>query len=133
VKKLPFPILFFGFSSLLQNPFCKPLLRTCDFVYLISDTYSMGHCSTEAIRSVTHLVLALSLRKSSSVFFFSSLYIKSFFVFLFSLSFLAIDQCAHPAAAGPENLQCRSAFIQFVRTVVSPTPVVARRRRPTLV
>src|SRR6266498_262223 len=27
---------------------------------------------------------------------------------------------AHPASAGPENVQCRSVFIQFVRALVSP-------------
>ena len=26
--------------------------------------------------------------------------------------------CAHPASAGPENVQCRSAFIQFKRALV---------------
>jgi hypothetical protein len=26
--------------------------------------------------------------------------------------------CAHPASAGPENVQCRSVFIQFKRALV---------------
>jgi len=88
----------------------------------------MGHCFIEAIRSVTHLVLAPEPKKLFWFFFFSFLYTKSFFVFVFS--YFSSDLCAHPATAGPENIQYRSAFIQFVRTLVSPTPV-ARRRRPT--
>ena len=63
----------------------------------------MGHCFIEAIRSVTHLVLAPELKKLFCFCFFSFLYIKSFFVFSY-LVFLAIE-CAHPATAGPENLQ----------------------------
>jgi hypothetical protein len=38
------------------------------------------------------------------------------------LSFLAFSERAHPAIAGPENIQCRFAFIQFVRALVSPAP-----------
>src|SRR6266481_3134709 len=32
---------------------------------------------------------------------------------------LAASPCAHPASAGPENVQCRSVFIQFLRVLVS--------------
>jgi len=77
----------------------------------------MGHCFIEAIRSVTHLVLAPVNQRSSSQSALVHVYIKSFWVFVF----LVID-CAHPVAAGPENLQCRFAFIQFVRALVHPTP-----------
>ena len=31
--------------------------------------------------------------------------------------------CAHPASAGPENVQCRSVFIQFVRALVHQPPL----------
>ena len=31
--------------------------------------------------------------------------------------------CAHPAFAGPENVQCRSVFIQLVRTLVHQPPL----------
>jgi len=44
----------------------------------------MGHCFIEAIRSVTHLVLAPEPKKLFWFFFFSFLYTKSFFVFVFS-------------------------------------------------
>jgi len=41
----------------LQDKYSNPSFRL-----LIPDTYSMGHCFIEAIRSVTHLVLALAGR-----------------------------------------------------------------------
>ncbi len=44
----------------------------------------MGHCFIEAIRSVTHLVLAPEPKKLFWFSFFSFLYTKSFFVFVFS-------------------------------------------------
>ena len=50
----------------------------------------MGHCFIEAIRSVTHLVLAPEPKKLFWFFFFSFLYIKSFFVLSF-LIFLPIS------------------------------------------
>src|SRR6266481_8801108 len=40
-----------------------------------------------------------------------------------SLSFSSLCFRAHPATAGPENLQCRFAFIQLVRALVSPAPL----------
>src|SRR5437870_4958564 len=69
----------------------------------------------EAIRSVTHLVLAPGPKKALLLLFSLLFILKTFS----SLSFLQID-CAHPATAGPENVQCRLAFIQLVRAVVSP-------------
>jgi len=83
-KKAAVPNSFFGLSSLLEKSVLQGTTRTCDFVFLISDTYSMGHCFIEAIRSVTHLVLAPEPKKLFWFFFFSFLYIKSFFVFVFS-------------------------------------------------
>ena len=54
--------------------------------------------------------------------FVSFVHIKSFWVFVFSC--LSCDgQRAHPATAGPENVQCRSVFIQLIRVVVSSAPV----------
>jgi hypothetical protein len=41
---------------------------------------------------------------------------KSFPVFV--LVFLSKNRSAHPATAGPENVQCRSVFIQFMRALV---------------
>jgi len=59
--------------------------------------------SAEAIRSVSHLDLAPHTQRSFSGSFFF-LYIKSFFVFVFFLVFLAIDPSAHPATSGTRKL-----------------------------
>ncbi len=113
-KKIPVPNSFFGPSSLLENLFCtallEPVISSFDFGHLLDAHYfhrgdPFSHPSGSSART----------EKSSSASFFSSLYIKNFFVFVV----LAID-CAHPATARPENVQCRLAFIQLVRALVSP-------------
>lgn len=53
-------------------------------------------------------------------------FVLSFFSFIkrfLSLSFSSFFFRAHPATAGPENLQCRFAFIRLVRALVSTAPV----------
>src|SRR5439155_8029654 len=113
-KKIAVPNSFFGPSSLLENLFCtallEPVISSFDFGHLLDAHYfhrgdPFSHPSGSSART----------EKSSSASFFSSLYIKNFFVFVV----LAFD-CAHPATAGPESVQCRLAFIQLVRALVSP-------------
>jgi hypothetical protein len=48
------------------------------------------------------------------------------------LVFLAINRRAHPASAGPENVQCRCVFIQFVRALVPRRLLPGRRVQPVL-
>jgi hypothetical protein len=75
---------------------------------LIPDRFLGEPLLNEAIRSVTHLVLAPDRK---------SLFFKCFSVFFFV--FLAIDLVPIPLPAGPENIQCRSVFIQLIRVLVS--------------
>jgi len=58
------------------------------FRLLISDADRRAIAYAEAIRSVTHLVLAPGKQSSFSGLVLLFLHIKSFFVFSFSLSFL---------------------------------------------
>ena len=111
-KKVSVPNYFFFYRAdalLPEGSLRKALLEP---VISLFDSESLSpSVLNEAIRSVTHLVLAPD--QESSFFFSSS---KSFPVFV--LVFLAIDRSAHPAAAGPENVQYRSVFIQCIRALV---------------
>jgi hypothetical protein len=110
IKKFSFPILFFiGLTLLLEIRFARPH-SNLSFRLLIPDAHRRAIACAEAIRSVTHLVLA----RSGKLCLFSLS--RSFPVFVWV--FLAINPSAHPASAGPENVQCRSVFIQFVRALV---------------
>src|SRR6266478_3769547 len=121
-KKTAVPNSFFGLTSLLENPFCKALLEpviSCfDFGHLLDgpllhrgDPFSHPSGSSAQIT-----------KKPFCPVFVSFVHIKSFWVFVFSC--LSCDgQRAHPATAGPENVQCRSVFIQLIRVVVSSAPV----------
>ena len=74
----------------------------------------MCACSSEAIRSVSHLVLAPYPKELFLFLLFS--FIKSFFVFVFSfLSTYSERPSRHKAR--PENFQCRAAFIHCQRAM----------------
>jgi hypothetical protein len=101
-------MLFFVGLTHCQEVRSARTTRTCHFCLLIPDADQRAIACAEAIRSVTHLVLAPDRK---------SLFIKSFPVFFFV--FLAIDLVRPSRSAGPENVQCRSVFIQIVRALVS--------------
>jgi len=88
VKKFSFPILcFIGLTPLPELRFARPH-SNLSFRLLISDANRRAIACAEAIRSVTHLVLAPGKQSSFSGLVLLFLHIKSFFVFSFSLSFL---------------------------------------------
>ena len=80
----------------------------------------MSHCFIEAIRSVTHLVLAPRIEKALLVLCFLFFLLKASSSLSLSFFVFPVTDCAHPATAGPENLQYRLAFIQLVRALVWP-------------
>ena len=119
---MPFPILFFiGLTLLLEVRFARHH-SNLSFRLSIAEACRRAIACAEAIRSVTHLVLA---RLGKLCLFSLS---RSFPVFV--LVFLAINPSAHPASAGPENVQCRSVFIQFVRALVPRRLLPGRRVQP---
>ena len=117
---MPFPIRFFIGLTLLPEIRLARSHSNLSFRRLIPDANRYYYA--EAIRSVTHLVLA---RSGKLCLFFLSI---SFPVFV--LVFLAINRSAHPASAGPENVQCRSVFIQFLRALVPRRLWPGRRVQP---
>lgn len=88
------------------------------FRLLIPDRFRCATSHNEAVRSVTHLVLAHKLSRSFSVLSLSLFFILRASGSLSFLVFLAIDSAPIPPQAGPENFQCRATFIQFQRAVV---------------
>jgi hypothetical protein len=89
---------FIGLDATAESAPCGASLEP------VISSFDFGSVSLEAIRSVTHLGLALNA---------TSLFIKK-------LPLLS----AHPAFAGPENVQCRSVFIQLIRALVPPAPFI---------
>ncbi len=49
---------------------------------------------------------------------------------VFVVVFLASNRSAHPASAGPENVQCRSVFIHILKNSGSPRFVAKPRVQP---
>ena len=133
-------------DSPLRQVFVLPgSIQTCHFVFDCGPFLSEPLLS-EAIRSVTHLVLArlglfwlnhISNRKERTRRLLPCSLRLGFFGQPFYYHTRRFWQarvrqfCAHPPSIrGPENVQCRSVFIQFVKSCGSPAPV-AWPRRPT--
>jgi len=120
---LPFPILFFiGLTLLPEIRFARHH-SNLSFRLLIPDRY---RSATSQQRGDPFSHPSGSSAGSGKLCRFSLSISFPVFVWVF----LAINRSAHPASAGPENVQCRSVFIQFVRALVPRRLLPGHRDQP---